>query len=167
MTPPMSRLRTGWRDLIRLLRGHDRGRRTIELQELATRGLRDPATQPGWVLPAFNLTLQARGAVRQLVGHRVRTLASRARFRVRPGPTAPLHTLSILCPPRDRVGRLHTFLRSVYTTCEHPERIELLCYVDTDDPALRDYEAFFAAAPQRFPRLRRCAMHVGEPMPVP
>jgi hypothetical protein len=163
----MSTLRDGWGDLARLLRGHDRDRRTIELQDLATKGLRDPATQPGWVLRAFNLTLQARGAAQQLVGHSARNWVSRARFQLRRGPAAPLHTLSILCPTRERVGRLDNFVRSVYTTSEHPERIELLCYGDADDPALPDYEAFFEAARRRFPRLLRCAMHVGEPIPVP
>lgn len=160
-------------DLAQLLRGHLKRHRRIELQDVATKPLRDPESSPRWTLDVLNLTLRARAALADRLYLRPRRLASRVAFRFGPkrararGAAADPSALSLLCPTRERVARVDAFVRSVYKTAVRPERIELLFYVDDDDPTLPDYAAFFDRAARRFPRFRRCAMHVGPPIPVP
>ena len=47
--------------------------------------------------------------------------------------------ISILTPTRGRCARAQKFAHSVLTTAAVPEEIELLFYVDNDDPQLADY----------------------------
>lgn len=62
----------------------------------------------------------------------------------RMGPTFLEKSLkySILTPSRNRPARLKTFVQSVYSLCAYPHNVEILVYVDTDDPAISQYKQF-------------------------
>ena len=49
-----------------------------------------------------------------------------------------MKTITILTPSRNRPKRLDNFIRSVYDTADHPERIQILNYIDLDDPSMRN-----------------------------
>ena len=53
-----------------------------------------------------------------------------------------MKTISILTPSRNRPQRLDTFVRSIYETADKPERIEILNYIDNDDPAINEYKKY-------------------------
>jgi len=48
--------------------------------------------------------------------------------------------ISILTPSRSRSVRLTSFVKSVFETSDHPERLEFLNYVDNDDPEIHLYK---------------------------
>jgi len=50
-----------------------------------------------------------------------------------------MNKYSILCPTRGRAERARRYAKSVFETAEHPERVELLFYVDVDDKQIEDY----------------------------
>jgi len=47
--------------------------------------------------------------------------------------------LSILTPTRERPKLLKTFIDSVYDTISDPREVQLLVYIDTDDPYIPEY----------------------------
>ena len=51
-----------------------------------------------------------------------------------------MKTITILTPSRNRPKRLDNFIRSVYDTADHPERIQILNYIDLDDPSIEEYK---------------------------
>lgn len=51
--------------------------------------------------------------------------------------------ISILTPTRERVDICERMIQSVLDTVNHPERMELLFYVDDDDPQLQQYRIMF------------------------
>ncbi len=51
--------------------------------------------------------------------------------------------ISILCPTRERVVLAQRYYESLVATAEFPEYIEVMFYVDKDDPQLREYEKYF------------------------
>ena len=51
-----------------------------------------------------------------------------------------MKTITILTPSRNRIKRLDNFIRSVYDTADHPERIQILNYIDLDDPSIEEYK---------------------------
>lgn len=50
-----------------------------------------------------------------------------------------MKTISILTPTRQRPWRAYNYAQSVFKTANHPERVELLFYIDKDDPDLESY----------------------------
>ena len=42
--------------------------------------------------------------------------------------------ISILCPTRQRADRAHNYAWTAFTTANNPDRVEILFYVDNDDP---------------------------------
>ena len=48
---------------------------------------------------------------------------------------------ALICPTRGRSNRIKEFVESALITATHPKRIEILLYVDNDDPDLQDYES--------------------------
>jgi len=54
------------------------------------------------------------------------------------------HTISLLCPVRGRPDYVVNYLDSILLTAAARERIELLFYVDRDDPCLPQYESLFS-----------------------
>lgn len=157
------------RDLGRLLLGHLSRFRSRELQDVATRALRTPGGQGAWGVSLVNASLRARQVLDHSLRLTPRRRLSKLRFELCGGsrPTAPLSTLSLLCPTRERVGNVVGFLDSVARTAVAPGRIEALFYVDSDDPQRAEYEALFARAHWRFGRIGRCVLRVGEPVGVP
>ncbi|GAA0487926.1 aspartyl/asparaginyl beta-hydroxylase domain-containing protein [Streptomyces sp. NPDC046215] len=157
------------RDLGRLLLGHAARFRDRELQDVATRALRAPGGEHAWVVSVVNASLRARQALDHSLRLEPRRALSRLRFPWSAGarPAAAPRTLSLLCPTRERVGNVIRFLDSVARTAAAPGRVEVLFYVDADDPDLARYRALFDRARWRFGRLGRCALHVGDPVGVP
>ncbi|MFF8633768.1 hypothetical protein ACF052_06140 [Streptomyces pilosus] len=153
------------RTLARLLLGHLPGRRDRSLQDLATALLRDREGHSP-VLDAVNTTL----AVRRDLTYWLRLEPRRhwSRLTHRPVPHAgPDRPLSLLCPSRGRVGNLGSFLRSVHRTAVKPGRVEVMVYVDEDDPALPAYRRMFARTAKIWPGLGACRLLVGPPEGVP
>lgn len=50
-----------------------------------------------------------------------------------------MKTISLLCPTRNRIANTKRLIQSLKDTTTHPERVELLFYVDEDDTALSQY----------------------------
>ena len=50
--------------------------------------------------------------------------------------------ISILTPTRNRVSRLNDFIMSVYQHTRKKGRVEMLMYVDDDDPSLPQYKEY-------------------------
>ncbi|MFY1632236.1 hypothetical protein ACN27F_02945 [Solwaraspora sp. WMMB335] len=152
-------------DLLRLLSGHLRRYRARSLQDVATRALRDTGGGRAWVVTVLNASLSARWHLLHRPGLGLRRLRSRWAYR-RNGPAlgGPRRRLSLLCPTRDRVAQVRRFIRSVARTAADPTRVELLFYVDGDDPALPDYRALLASGVVEG---CRCELLVGDPVGVP
>lgn len=53
--------------------------------------------------------------------------------------------ISLLCPTRGRPGAFGAMIRSAAVTAAHPEDIEVVAYVDEDDPALGGYATAWQA----------------------
>jgi hypothetical protein len=51
-----------------------------------------------------------------------------------------IQRLALLCPTRGRPDRIREFIGSALTTATHPERVEILLWVDDDDSTASDYE---------------------------
>ncbi|MFC5288465.1 aspartyl/asparaginyl beta-hydroxylase domain-containing protein [Actinokineospora guangxiensis] len=149
--------------LVKLLMGHRERHRTARLQDLATKALRDP--RQAWVVSVVNLTIRARQALTTLFVLRPRSLRSRAARRHDP-VTAPERGLTVLCPSRNRPAGMARLIRSVHRTAANPGRVEIRCYVDSDDPTVDAYRKVFASAARRYPDLAACELHVGEPIGV-
>jgi aspartyl/asparaginyl beta-hydroxylase (cupin superfamily) len=162
-----ARRRAAVTDLALLLRGHLRRYRTARLQEHATAMLRDPRRR--WVIPAVNATIRVRRALTEVLYFRPRWMLSRAAYlrQARYATTVPANRLSLLCPTRGRPGGFKRLLESVHRTAVVAGRVEVLAYVDSDDPELPRYRRLFAAAGRRFPRMGECRLLVGEPAGVP
>lgn len=71
---------------------------------------------------------------------------------------------SLLCPTRERPDRLKMMARSAFRTATDRGSIELLVYVDQDDPRLADYRQLAGDLKQELGDVR---LEVGEPMGVP
>jgi hypothetical protein len=168
-SPPGPQRSSSASALGRLLLGHLSRFRNAQLQDLATATLRAEGSGQ-WVIPAVNLTLRLRQALTQALYLEPRRLASRLRFaaRHRGQPAArPQRQLSVLCPTRGRSRWLAALLRSMDRTAYAGGRVEVLCYVDADDPDLTRYRELFEQAGRWFPRLGSCRMICGEPVGVP
>ncbi|MBK3735323.1 hypothetical protein FBZ83_105348 [Azospirillum brasilense] len=73
---------------------------------------------------------------------------------------------SLLCPTRGRPDGLQRLIESVAATAGAVERVEVLAYVDSDDPALPDYKRMFEALAEVGVQLRRFTALVGPPKSV-
>lgn len=52
-----------------------------------------------------------------------------------------MNYISIVTPSRDRAAKAKGYIQSIQDTAEFPERVEVLLYVDDDDPQLKAYRA--------------------------
>lgn len=77
-----------------------------------------------------------------------------------------LKTISLLCPTRGRPDKALRLILSVLKTAHHPERVEVLFYVDTDDPTKLDYVSQLEAHKAELSRLKQCGLIVSEPIGV-
>lgn len=156
-------------DLARLLLGHVSRYRDGELQDVATRALRDDAEDRGWVVRAVNTSLRVRQRLDYTLRLEPRRVLSSLRYPFRSHAISgePPRSLSLLCPTRGRVRNVRDFLNSVRRTAVAPGRIEALFYVDADDPDLKGYQDLFGRARWLFGEIGGCGLHVGEPIGVP
>ena len=67
---------------------------------------------------------------------------------------------SILTPSRNRPVRLKTFIDSVFELCEFKHRVEIMVYIDSDDPSIDEYRQLEADIPYAVKFI------YGEPMSV-
>lgn len=75
-------------------------------------------------------------------------------------------TISLLCPTRGRAAQAMRLALSVVQTASQPERIELLFYVDSNDPEKVTYEKALQQHKSQLDRLRRCLVVVAEPIGI-
>ncbi|CPV55641.1 Aspartyl/Asparaginyl beta-hydroxylase [Mycobacteroides abscessus subsp. abscessus] len=160
--------RAAARDLGRLLLGHLPRYRNSDLQQVVARALRDEDAGNRWIVNVVNGSLRVRQRVDYALRLTPRRLSSRVRHRWRAHPSgeAP-RAISLLCPTRSRVGYVKEFLDSVRRTAAAPGRIEVLFYVDDDDPDRDEYVALFNRARWLFGEIGRCELLVGPPVGVP
>lgn len=162
MKPKRDKTMAGAVDLARLLLGHFPRYRNAKLQDVVTAALRDSGEGQNRVLSVLNGSIRVRQELAYALRLEPRRLWTKFTFARRTAAVpASTQSLSLLCPTRNRVGNLAEFLRSVHRTAAAPGRVEVLCYVDDDDPALPEYRDLFAHARQRYGALARCALHVG------
>jgi hypothetical protein len=156
------------RAFAQLLRGHSRRFRTARLQDVATETLRDPTGRSRWVVPAINSTIRLRQSLTRICYLDPRRVRSRVLFGLSHEDTDAYgrRCLSILCPTRERTARLDQLLRSIHRTARAAQRVEVLCYVDSDDPEIEAYRRLSDQADQRWPGLGRVLVHVGPPVGV-
>lgn len=74
-----------------------------------------------------------------------------------------MNIISLLCPTRQRIENTNRLITSLVTTTVHPERVELLFYIDNDDPAIDSYRKLIA---ERQEQLGRIEAIYGEPISV-
>ena len=75
-------------------------------------------------------------------------------------------TISILTPTRNRPNNCERFIKSINATCSKHERIELLFYVDNDDPAIEAYKSLAAHCDSEYRHFGKIDFIFGEPMSV-
>lgn len=158
-------------DLLLLLAGHLPRYRHAGLQGILAAHILEPRRSSASTLWIVNASILIRRSVRRYVYIPWRYVSSRAKWQLSGAvgsrqAGADATTFSLLCPTRNRPRSSLTMIESVCRTASHPERVELLFYVDSDDPALQDYRNLFASVSRRFPALRRCELIVGESMTV-
>ena len=54
---------------------------------------------------------------------------------------------SLLAPSRNRAGKLKKFIQSVFDLSEFKNRVEILVYIDLDDPGISDYRSLETSLP--------------------
>jgi len=74
--------------------------------------------------------------------------------------------ISILTPTRNRPNNCERFIRSIYNTCSNRNSVELLFYVDDDDPALDSYLSLDEHCQFEYPDFYRIQFIKGEPKSV-
>ena len=75
-------------------------------------------------------------------------------------------TLSLLCPSRGRPAGLRTLIESVAATASLKQRVEILVYIDADDPNMAGYQETFDALRNAGLGLGRLEGIVGPPQSV-
>ena len=75
-------------------------------------------------------------------------------------------TISILTPTRNRPNNCERFIKSINATALKHERIELLFYVDDDDPSLEAYKSLAAHCDSEYRHFGKIDFTFGEPISV-
>ena len=75
-------------------------------------------------------------------------------------------TISILTPTRNRPNNCERFIKSINATASNHERIELLFYVDDNDPALEQYKSLAAHSDSEYRHFGKVDFTFGEAMSV-
>jgi glycosyl transferase/beta-hydroxylase protein BlmF len=78
----------------------------------------------------------------------------------------PRKLISLLCPTRGRSSQAIRLALSVSNTAVHPERVEVLFYVDDNDPEQSKYLQEFKIRQSELNELGRCLLLVSEPIGV-
>lgn len=74
--------------------------------------------------------------------------------------------ISILTPTRNRPNNCERFIKSIYNTCANRNSVELLFYVDDDDPALDTYLSLDKHCQTEYSDFYRIQFIKGEPKSV-
>ena len=74
--------------------------------------------------------------------------------------------ISILTPTRQRSQRCFEFIKSIYTKTDQPQNIELLFYVDKDDPQLTHYKKLEKACHKNYPDFNNVKFIIQPPISV-
>lgn len=75
-----------------------------------------------------------------------------------------MNKISLLCPTRERIEKCHTMIQSIVDTATNPERLDLVFYVDDDDPVREEYRQLFRSFGTT--KIGRVVGMVGEPISV-
>ena len=75
-------------------------------------------------------------------------------------------TISLLCPTRGRASQAMRLALSVLQTVSQADRVELLFYVDSNDPERANYAQAFQQHKLQLDRFRRCSLMIGEPIGI-
>jgi hypothetical protein len=78
----------------------------------------------------------------------------------------PDNMISILTPTRNRPDNCQRFIKSIYQTTKNIGTIELLFYVDKDDPSIGAYMSLQKHCYDEFPGFPRVQFSFGDPIPV-
>ncbi|MFZ5637981.1 MAG: glycosyltransferase family 2 protein [Pseudomonadota bacterium] len=165
-----SRLLRDLRGFVALLGGHLSGKRPPELYAVIVEWLNTPRWSTNLMLRLIAFTIHVRRGARSL-RLALRTRWSRLAFLLRPRPSlsaggeTPL-VKSMLCPTRNRTEKVQRFVASVHRTCARPGDVEILFYVDDDDPALDAYARLIERLRARYPDFRAVELVVGPPISV-
>lgn len=76
--------------------------------------------------------------------------------------STPVQTISLLCPTRGRPDNALRLGLSALKTAAQPHRVEILFYVDEDDPTRSQYLDAFKGRREELNQFRRCAFLFGE-----
>ncbi|WP_146097910.1 MULTISPECIES: hypothetical protein [Xanthomonas] len=152
-----------------LLGGHLSIRRSPRLYETIVEWLNEPRWSTNAMMSALAFTISVRRVARS-VRLDCRTRWSRIAFTFRHrrvGADRPAAQVkSMLCPTRSRVKRVQLFVRSVHRTCADPSQVELLFYVDDDDPQLDQYRIAVEKMRAAYSAFRALELIVGPPISV-
>ena len=74
--------------------------------------------------------------------------------------------ISLLCPTRQRPNQALRLILTVLATADLPERVEVLFYIDADDPTREEYIKQFQSRASDLQRLSRCLFIVGDPIGI-
>jgi glycosyl transferase/beta-hydroxylase protein BlmF len=157
---------------LQLLAGHFKRYRHRGLQDSAAMLQAAPSPHAVIQLRLVNATLRLRrfAYVRGVV--RYRQAASRmkyARALRRNGgadrPAGQRRVISLLCPTRERVSNVRHFIENIEKTALHPERVELLFYIDTDDPQKASYESLLREYTDARPGHVHCQVVIADQLP--
>ena len=74
--------------------------------------------------------------------------------------------ISILTPTRNRPNNCERFIKSIYNTASQRDRVELLFYVDKDDPAVETYKSLHDHCQTEYKDFYKIEFVIGEPQSV-
>jgi hypothetical protein len=152
-----------------LLGGHLSIRRSPRLYETIVEWLNEPRWSTNAMMSVLAFTISVRRVARsiRLV---CRTHWSKLVFKLRHGRARanvpPGQIKSMLCPTRSRAKRVQLFVKSVHRTCADPAKVELLFYVDDDDPQLDQYLLVVEKMKASYGDFKTIELVVGPPISV-
>lgn len=154
-----------------LLGGHLSIRRSPRLYETIVEWLNEPRWSTNAMMGVLAFTISVRRVARSIrLG--CRTYWSTLAFRLRHGRAggaahgSPAQIKSMLCPTRSRVKRVQLFVKSVHRTCADPATVEILFYVDDDDPQLDQYLVAVEKMKENYRDFKALELVVGPPISV-
>jgi hypothetical protein len=74
--------------------------------------------------------------------------------------------ISLLCPTRQRPAQALRLILTVLETAQVPQRVEVLFYIDADDPTREDYIKQFQSKEAELKQFDRCLFLVGDPIGI-
>lgn len=153
-----------------LLGGHFARLRDPSLYRFVVSWIERPNPVTNAILAAIAFTIRIRRAVR-LTRLDLRTRGSKLMFRARHHDAAAAAertalVKSMLCPTRSRAQQIQRFVTSVHRTCMQPGSVEILFYVDDDDPQREDYARTIEELQRQYPDFKRVELIVGPAMSV-